>query len=356
MEEEKFEMPPPPPPPPPPKYQAPPKDGMPLVFSFVKSCFAVLGCGCFAVLVFFGLLFYGLIQGISEAFEDDEPVITTENVIAVIDVKGVIVSESNVFDTELASAKRICKQIRKAEKDPAVKAILIRLNTPGGEVTASDTVWHTMRSCRKPVVAYIDSMAASGGYYIAVGAKKIVAHRQALTGSIGVIISTWNAHQLLDFIGVEPVLYTSGKMKGMLHPGKESSPEEQQLVQKLVMNSYEDFVNVIAESRQIPAEQIRNTEIGDGRILDSKQALAAKLIDQLGYFEDAVKAAEELAGLSHGAGNVVDYTNKASFKEIFEEFNGFVSQPEVRITVPGANGSHSFRPEPWKAYYLPAGN
>lgn len=272
-----------------------------------------------------------------------------EKMIAVINVKGIILSDTKSSYDNANSAK-ICKLIRIADRDPQVAAILLYLDTPGGEVTASDEIWNAVKKAKKPVVAYMGSMAASGGYYIASGADKIVAHRTTLTGSIGVIIETWNYHVLINRLGIEPQTYTSGKMKAMLHGGKKTSDEEKNIVQELVMSSYREFLKVVADGRKIPYEKLVNSPLTDGRILDGKQALAAGLVDRNGYFDDAVQEAEILGKVAPGSAKVVLMKPQTDFMDMLLEFSTSVGNPSVKVDLPG---SSSFQLTPGKAYYLP---
>ena len=272
-----------------------------------------------------------------------------EKIIAVINVKGIILSDSkSSYDN--ANAAKICKLIRIADREPRVAAILLYLDTPGGEVTASDEIWNAVKKANKPVVAYMGSMAASGGYYIASGADKIVAHRTTLTGSIGVIIQTWNYHVLINRLGIEPQVYTSGKMKAMLHGGRKTSAEEKSIVQELVMSSYREFLKVVADGRKIPYEKLINSPLTDGRILDGKQALAAGLVDMNGYFDDAVREAEKMGKASPDTTKVLLMKPQTNFMDILMEFSTSVGKPSVKVDLPG---SSSFQLTPGKAYYLP---
>ena len=268
---------------------------------------------------------------------------------AVINVKGVILSDTHSsFDN--ANSAKICKLIRIADRDHRVAAIVLYLDTPGGEVTASDEIWHAVRTAKKPVVAYMGSMATSGGYYIASGADKIVSHRTTLTGSIGVIIETWNYHVLINRLGIESQVYTSGKMKAMLHGGKKTTAEEKNIVQELVMSSYREFLKVVADGRKIPYEKLVNSPLTDGRILDGKQALAAGLVDKNGYFADAVQEAEKLAKVAPGSTKVVLMKPQTNFMDMLMEFRSSVGKPSVKVDLPGSN---NFQLTPGKAYYLP---
>ena len=199
--------------------------------------------------------------------------------IAVVDVNGVIVSRSGSFSEE-AESGAICARIRRAAADPEVAALIVNLNTPGGEVVAADEIYEEIRLFRqktkKPAVAMMNSMAASGGYYIAAACKPIVANRLTMTGSIGVILSTYNYRGLFDKIGLQAEVYTSGKMKDMLNGARPRTPEEVRVVQELVNNTYNVFVGIVSRSRNIPEAEIRNSVIGNGRVFDGEQALKLK--------------------------------------------------------------------------------
>lgn len=196
-------------------------------------------------------------------------------------------SESMVEDIEL--------QLRQARDDRRVKAILLAINSPGGEVDASDVLYHELERTRriKPIVVYMESVAASGGYYAAMGTSYLMANDLSLTGSIGVILQTFNVKDLLEKIGVKALTLKSGKMKDILNPTREMTPEEQAYVQGLINTSYDRFVGIVSKERHLDLEQLK-TRWADGRILSGSMALQAKLVDQLGYFEDAVDKCKEL--------------------------------------------------------------
>ena len=281
------------------------------VHGIFRNCLVVLGAlflVCIALFLVLTVIVCTALSSIGEtAALDGMNDFTTEfvsgnpkakNKIAVIDVKGQITSDEDPFGSSgNANSGTIVKLIRAAEKDENVKAIIIDLDTPGGEVTASDEIYHELKNCKKPVVAMMNTMAASGGYYVACGANKIVANRNTMTGSIGVIISTVNVSGLLEWAKVTPEFYTSGKMKTMLNPAKPTTEEEKQVIRTLVMNAYSDFAGIVSEARGIPLEKITDGEIGDGRVFDGKQALENGLVDKLGYFSAAEDTALELAKL-----------------------------------------------------------
>ncbi len=286
-----------------------------------------------------------------EIYVDGSNSVNCPNRIVVINVNGVIVSDEGSSYYDNAVSGYICAQLRKAAEDPGVKAVIMNLNTPGGEVTASDEIYEEVLNVRrrKPVVAMMNSIAASGGYYIAAGCSPIIANKLTLTGSIGVIISTFNYQKLFEKIGLQSEVYTSGRMKDMLNGGRARTPQEVEIIQKLVDNTYNVFVNIVAKSRNIPAEKIKNTIIGDGRVFDGQQALALGLVDRLGYFKDAVAEAVSLAGIK-GSYAVIRYEETFSFSR-FLDLMSAKAQP-VKLSLHG-EASDTFHPQKGRLYYLP---
>src|ERR1043165_5063373 len=214
--------------------------------------------------------------------------------IAVISMRGLISSSlpGNVSDSMVDDMRMALQQAR---DDSRVKAIVLVIDSPGGEVTASDAIYSAVVKARdrKPVVVYMESLAASGGYYVSCGGKYLMANETSITGSIGVIIQTLNYEQLLNKIGLAAVVFKSGKFKDMLNGARPITQEERDLVQSFVMKTYEKFLGVVAKERSLPAETLRNG-IADGRILSGRDALENKLIDGLGQIEDAFAKAKEL--------------------------------------------------------------
>lgn len=343
--------PPPPEPEPGPKIMPHPSTLEPEPEPEKKSFFRRFGCllGCGTVLVFL-LLFVmcvgvlaGMMSKISGGQDGD---FSEENVqqnrlgkrdkIAVINISGIIMNGSFSYG-DSADSEEICRQLDKAEKDPTVKAVIISLNTPGGEVTASDDIHGRILKLKraKPVVALMNSIAASGGYYVAVACDRIVASRLTLTGSIGVIISTYNYKGLLDKVGVASEVYKSGEMKDMLNGAKVRSPKEAAVIQELVDDSYSEFVRLVSAGRKIPVERIRNTIIGDGRVLHGSNALRLGLVDQLGRMDTAVAEAEKLVGVSPGSLNVVRYRRRLTFLDVLFGSAEARSNPRIQLQVPG---------------------
>ncbi|MBI1987359.1 MAG: signal peptide peptidase SppA [Nitrospinae bacterium] len=193
------------------------------------------------------------------------------------------------------------EQLEKASDDHRVKALILRINSPGGGVTASDTLFHEVmelkRKTNAKVVASIQDIGTSGAYYIALAGDKIVAHPTAITGSIGVLTLRFNAQKLLEKIGVDASVIQSGKRKDVGLPFRPLSSEEREMLQGIVNNFYERFVGLVVERRKkgISLEQAR--KIADGRILGSKEAKELGLIDEVGYLDEAIDLAKKEAGL-----------------------------------------------------------
>lgn len=240
--------------------------------------------------------------------------------IVIIDVKGIIRSDAGYRG---ADPHLLSKQISKAIEDSKVQAVVLDLNTPGGEVTASDEIHQAVQQlCKtgKPVIGCMRSVCASGGYYIASACDHLVANRITLTGSIGVIFPHFTYRELLDKIGVQQTPYTSGKLKDMFSGGVERSESEQQLVdmrmQQLVDETFARFLHVVAQGRKEYASvaELKNAPFTDGRVLLGETALEYGLVDQLGYMKHAIEKARELADAYDT--NIVRYRESISLTEL----------------------------------------
>lgn len=275
--------------------------------------------------------------------------------IAVIDIKGVIIQENGGGWYQYADATMITEQLRYIQNDNSIHAVILRLDTPGGEVVASDIIHHEVEKLREtrgiPVIASMGSLAASGGYYVAVACDHIVANRMTTTGSIGVIIQTYEYVELFKKIGLQAEVFKSGPMKDILNGARLTTPAEKSIVQNLVNQTYNEFVSLVAKGRPgLTVEKIKGSEIGDGRIFTGKQALQLGLVDQLGFFEDAVSYAADVAGLGENY-KVVRLSKPFSFTDIFKEVQSD-TDTQVRLGLPGAN-SWLNAIEPGKIYMLP---
>lgn len=206
--------------------------------------------------------------------------------VAVIEINGVITQSRPIID----------KLVGYRENDK-IRAIVLRIDSPGGGVGPAQEIHEEVLKTRekKVVVVSMGSVAASGGYYIACGAHKIVANPGTITGSIGVIIEFANIEELLGKIGLKSVVIKSGKYKDILSPTRELRDEERTLLQEVIDTVHSQFINAVSHGRNIPAEKV--TEIADGRILSGEQALKLGLVDKLGNLQDAIQIAAEQAGI-----------------------------------------------------------
>ena len=266
--------------------------------------------------------------------------------VAVISMRGLIsssvpgsVSDSMVDDMRAA--------LQQAREDDRVKAIVLEIDSPGGEVTASDAIYNALVKARakKPVVVYMESLAASGGYYVSCGGKFLMASDTTITGSIGVIIQTLNYEQLFNKVGLASVVFKSGKFKDMLNGARPITPEERDLVQSFIMKTYDKFLGIVAKERNLSADVLRKT-IADGRILSGKDAFENKLIDGLGELDDAFAKARQL-GNAPGA-KIVKYGPPFSLSRFLRVFGETESKIELQLPK-------QFIPqlESGRAYFLP---
>jgi protease-4 len=241
---------------------------------------------------------------------------TGEAKVLLLDLSGVInaqdkdglVSQPNMVAT-------FKEELTRATKDEKVKAVVVRINSPGGTVNASDILYHelkTFKAAKKiPVVVSMMDVAASGGYYLAMAADSILVHPSTVTGSIGVIMLTVNARGLLEKVGVEANAITSGPRKDMGSPFRTMTPEEKAIFQGVIDSFYQRFLTVVQEGRPgLSADQIK--KLADGRIYSGEQAKAAGLVDDIGYLDEAVELAKKKAGLTEA--RVVTYRRPGEFQ------------------------------------------
>ncbi len=240
--------------------------------------------------------------------------------VLVVDISGFISDQPSQQAFGLVEKQsmlaRVKAELEKAEKDEAIKALVLRINSPGGGVTASDEIYHLIKTfsekSKLPVVASLGSLAASGGYYIACSADEILAHPTTVTGSIGVILVGVNISGLMDKIGVEDQTFTSGRHKDILSPLRGATLEEREIVSGVLDSLFQRFVRVVKENRpNLAADQL--AEIIDGRIFAADQAKKAGLIDGIGRIDDAIAAAQKRAGLDEA--RVVIYHRSGQNKE-----------------------------------------
>jgi protease-4 len=212
---------------------------------------------------------------------------------------------------------RLREELTKAGKDPKVRALVVRINSPGGTVTASDIMYRELESFKRtsklPVVASMMDVAASGGYYVALAADTIVAHPTTVTGSIGVIMLSLNAEGLMQKVGVAASAIKSGERKDMGSPFRALTPEERQIFQSVIDNLHRQFVAKVVERRKIPPATAAT--LADGRIYTAEQALANSLIDQIGYVPDAIDVAKRAAGVQEA--RVIVYKRPREYRATY---------------------------------------
>ena len=222
--------------------------------------------------------------------------------ILILDLSGVLGDDLPSFSLTTPAPHvpllaRVQEELRKAEEDDHVKALIVRINSPGGTITASDTLYHEIyefkRRTKMPVIAVIMDVGASGGYYAALAADTIVAQPTAVTGSIGVVMLTVNAQGLMEKIGVAPLSIKSGAMKDAGSPFRALSADERAVFQGVIDDMYARFVSLIVKARMLPEARVRG--FADGRIYTAEQALALGLVDRVAYLDEVVDIAKRAA-------------------------------------------------------------
>lgn len=202
----------------------------------------------------------------------------------------------------------LTQELQKAADDPAVVAVVLRINSPGGTVTASDTMYDLVSQFKKktgkPVIASVQEVGASGAYYLAMASDQIVAMPTSVVGSIGVVFTTFDVEGTLGKIGARTYTIKSGALKDMGSPFKAMTPEEHQVIETMIMEYFGRFEGIVQKGRKLDGDELK--KVNDGRVFTGEQALALKLVDQLGSLEDAIKVARVKGGAA-GA-RVVLYT------------------------------------------------
>jgi protease-4 len=234
--------------------------------------------------------------------------LSTDDRIALIRVEGVILDSQTTIS-----------ELKRFSENPSVKAIVIRIDSPGGGVVPSQEIYNAVKQVRskhnKAVIASMGSVAASGGYYIAAATDRIVANPGTLTGSIGVIMETANVEGLLQKIGVEGVVIKSGKFKDVGSPLRKMSADERGLLQGVMDDVHKQFIEAVAEGRSL---ELRAAQaLADGRIFTGRQAKEAKLVDELGDLEDAIQLAAEVVGIE-GEPKVIEPRRRFSLREVLD--------------------------------------
>lgn len=228
--------------------------------------------------------------------------------VALVKIEGVLLLSDTIVD-----------ELQSYAEDSSIKAIVIRIDSPGGGVVPSQEIYNAVKNIKKDgkkVIVSMGSVAASGGYYIAAAADKIVANPGTLTGSIGVKMEFANLEKLLEKIGVRGMVVKAGEYKDIASPYREMTKEETKLLQDVIDDVHNQFIKAVAEGRGLTETEVRT--IADGRIFTGQQALGLKLVDQLGDLKDSIDVAGGLVGIK-GKPTIVEKRKKVPFFEYLKE-------------------------------------
>jgi len=248
--------------------------------------------------------------------------------IAVIPLSGTITSaDSSLLSGSTITPELVRDYLARVEKDKAVKAIVFHIESPGGEIAPSQEIlWEIERVKEtKPIVVSMGGTAASGGYYISTQADKIVALPTTMTGSIGVISAIPNIEGLLEKLGIQIEIFKGGKYKDMYQGLRELTPEEEEIMQQMIDEYYEQFIDVVAEGRKLSREEVR--DLATGQIYTGTEAKELGLVDELGDLNTAIDLAAELAGIE---APIVEYYQPPGLT--LWSLLGFVDAIQVRLS------------------------
>jgi protease IV len=267
--------------------------------------------GILAVLALFALGFTLLIFSFIGSTSERTETVTSGSGdrIAVIELRG-----------EITSSDEVIRQLKKYRTNSGVKAILLHIDSPGGGVVASQEMYEEVRKTRddgKPVIVSMGALAASGGYYVSCGATRLVANRGTLTGSIGVISEFLQVKDALAKLGISEKTIKAGKLKDAGSPTKEMTEDDQTYFQKLMDEVHRQFIDVVARERRMSTEKVRG--LADGRVYTGERAVELGLVDTLGTFEDAVRIAAGIAGISGEPSVVRERRRKVWWDTMFGE-------------------------------------
>ncbi len=278
-------------------------------FALAAAVLFLCGCTCFSIPL------------MERDRELDETVVSGKgrDKILLLDISGTISSQEKrgaiSFRSEDSPVSRVREELMRAAKDDHIKGLLVRINSPGGTVTASDIIYNEIRRFKEekkvPVVAAMTELAASGGYYVAVAADTIVAHPTSITGSIGVIAVKLNAQGLMEKIGIVDETFKAGDKKDLLSPMRPATAEEREIIQTMLNAFHQRFKDLVLKGRpSITAAEIDT--LADGRVYTADQALANKLVDEIGYLDDAIAVVKKGAGIKEA--RVVMYHRPWGYK------------------------------------------
>ncbi|MCF8080110.1 MAG: signal peptide peptidase SppA [Desulfobacterales bacterium] len=267
---------------------------------------------------------------LSVALRGDDISFTDVHKVGIIEIEGVILD-----------ARTVLEDLKRFREEDSVRAIVLRIDSPGGVVGPAQEIYREVRKTRdeKTVIASMGSIAASGGYYVAAAAEGVMANPGTITGSIGVIIEYTNFKSLLDKIGLVPVVIKSGEYKDLASPVKPMSEEEREILQTFADQTHTQFIRAVAQGRGMDDGAV--ARLADGRIFNGEQARELGLVDRLGNLQDAVDWAAELAGIEGDVKTVYSRTEKYSLLGLLTEAAAFLDR---RLTASELFAGYLYRP------------
>jgi len=287
-----------------------------------KSRVPIFFLGAFSgcLIVFFGMVFIGLMVMASRNGQSGSDVFSTQKV-AIIPIDG-----------EIFEARDTIEALHRYADNVTVRAIVMRINSPGGAIAPSQEIYEAVRNTHavsgKPIVASLDNVAASGGYYIASACDRIVSNPGSITGSIGVILEWMNTKDLVAWAKMKPEIITSGSLKAAGTPYLDLTAAERAYFQNIVEQLHSQFVRAVAAGRKGKMTEADVAKIADGRVFTGEQALQLKLVDELGNLDDAIHAAAKLAGIRGTPGTIYPRKQKPG---LFDLLSGSSTDSETAL-------------------------
>lgn len=261
------------------------------------------------------------------------------NYIGLVSVNGVIMDADSAFAMDAYSHKKTMELIDAYIQSPYNTAILLKVNSPGGSVYVSDEIYYKLleykEKTNRPIITYMEDTAASGGYYIAMASDKIYANRNTITGSIGVIMQYTNFSALAEKLGIKNIAITSADNKDLGSAWKDLNNEQAQILQSIVDEAYDQFIDIIVDSRPISKETL--IPIADGRVYTAKQALELKLIDEIANYDDVVTSLEE----EYGSKLFTPKSFSFSFSSLFSSVSKIKPKSETEVFMEMINDNRN---------------
>lgn len=261
-----------------------------------------------ALFIFLCLLFVGSVFIAKALLGTGERQFVDKPGIGLVEVKGMILDSRDTV-----------RQLRYFLKKDDIKAVVLRVDSPGGVVAPSQEIYEEVKkfAAKKKIIVSMGSLAASGGYYISAPANLIYANPGTITASIGVIIKLSNIEALMDKIGIKATVIKTGKFKDSGSPVRELTKEDRAMLQSVIDSTHNQFVRAVASGRKLPEDEVR--KIADGRVLSGEQALALKLVDRLGTLQDAIEEAGKLSGIKEEPEVILAPKRKFNYLDLFSD-------------------------------------